>query len=375
MIVVAAGAAGGLGYALSGGTSAQPPLGAVVRSLDLSGSAGYESLALVRGRLILSGGPNGSLYPSASVAASPHWPAARRCWSAVVDPGTLKLSHRRTGACDDPRLYGVDVLPVNFVDNGGRDDSTVRIARATRRGYAVGPVVLRYTETSDTDAEWIYGDGFLWIYEPDATGGSELLQVSATTGAVVDRIPMPMISRPLLAVDADGLWFAPSGTSAWNGHPVRALYRVAPGARRPQIAARQIPLARWLVAKGHAVWVGGADDLWRFGGPDARPELNRSLDAALGDGELGYGEPGYVVAAGGVWTVVPRRGESVIRLDPKLGRATLTVALRPRQTDESPPLVVFHGAAFVLDPPAQSGAYPYRRSGFSALYRVTRRAR
>jgi hypothetical protein len=256
----------------------------------------------------------------------------------------------------------------------------VRIAHVTRRGYTVGPVVVRYSEASDTNAEWTYGDGYLWIYEPASTRGSELLQVSATSGAVVDKIPMPMISRPLIAADADGLWLAPAVTSGWSGHPVRALYLVAPGARRPQIAAREVTLARWLVAEGHSVWVDVThypkpSTLWRFDGPNARPVFHRSLGAALDYGEFGYGEPGYAGGASGLWAVVPRSGQLVIRIDPNRGQSTRMTTIHPQpeyHTGElQPPLVVFHGAAYFLDPPAQAGTYPYRRGGFSALYRVT----
>jgi hypothetical protein len=385
--VIATAAAGSLAYALTGrnahgtarGAAGRQPIGASVRSLDLSHSAGFESLALVGGRLILSGGPNGSLFPSASIAASPHWPAAARCWSAVVNPDTLKLSHSRTGGCDDPRLYGVDVLPVNFVDNGRPDASTLRIARITRHGYTVGPVVVRYSEASDTNAEWTYGDGYLWIYEPASTRGSELLQVSPTSGAVVDTIPMPMISRPLLAADADGLWLAPAVESGWNGNPVRALYLVKPGARRPQIAAREVTLARWLVAEGHSVWADVThypkpSTLWRFDGPKARPVSHRSVGAELDFGEFGYGEPGYAGGASGLWAVVPRGGQQVIRIDPTRGQPTRMTTIHPQSSYQidglQPPLVVFRGAAYILDPPAQAGTYPYRRGGFSALYRV-----
>ena len=387
-IVIAAATTGTLTYALTGGDSrgsarsshGRLPIGGSVRSLDLSHSAGYESLALVGGRLILSGGPYGSLFPSASIAASPHSPVAPRCWSAVVNPATLKLSRLRTGDCEDPALYGVRVLPVNFVDNGRPHTSTVRIARVTPYGYTVGPVVVRYSEASDTNAEWTYGDGYLWIYEPASTRGSELLQVSATSGAVVDTIPMPMISRPLLAADADGLWLAPAVESGWSGHPARALYLVAPGARRPRIAAHQVTLARWLVAEGHSVWADVThypkpSTLWRFDGPTARPVFHRSLGAALDYGEFGYGEPGYAGGASGLWAVVPRSGQQVIRIDPNRGQTTRITTIHPQpsyQTGElQPPLVAFRGAAYFLDPPAQAGTYPYRRGGFSALYQVT----
>jgi hypothetical protein len=64
-------------------------------------------------------------------------------------------------------------------------------------------------EASDTNAEWMCGDGYLWIYEPSTTQGSELLQISPTSGAVLDAIAMPMISRLLMAANADGLCSSP----------------------------------------------------------------------------------------------------------------------------------------------------------------------
>jgi hypothetical protein len=48
--------------------------------------------------------------------------------------------------------------------------------------------------------------------------------------------------------------------------------------------------------------------------------------------------------------------------------------VQPRQAYSiqiQPPLAVFRGAAYFLDPPAQAGTYPYHRGGFTALYRIT----
>jgi hypothetical protein len=241
--VVLALLAGAAAYAVAtGGSSTRSTTGSesvspagIVKSINLTGSGPFESLALVDGRLILSGGLVGSLFPSASIASSPHSPVSRVCHSAVVNPLTLKLTDLRTAACDDPALYGVRVLPVNYAANGQGYTSTVRIAHTTvsPRGYTVGPVVMRYEEASDTDAEWVYGDGYLWIYEPMTTSGSELLQVSLTSGAVVDRVGMPVISRPLLATDDDGLWLVPAITSGFTGRPPLALYHIKPGAKHP----------------------------------------------------------------------------------------------------------------------------------------------
>jgi hypothetical protein len=386
-IVIAAAAAGSLAYALTGGkapgsargTNGRQPIGATVRSLDLSHAAGFESLAVVGGRLILSGGPYGSLFPSASIASTPHISGSRRCHSAVVNPTTLALSHVRRGPCDDPGLYGVRVLPVNHVANGQGFTSSVRISRRTATGFAIGPVVMRYEEASDTNAEWIYGDGYLWIYDPTTTRGSELLQVSTSTGAVLDTIRMPTISRPLLATDKDGLWFMPSILSGFTGRPTLALYHVKPGARTPVIASRSVRLAHWLVANGNSVWVDAGNTsqistLWRFDGAGARPIFHRRLGALLDYLEFGYGEPEFGGDGTALWAVVPGRGQEVVRVDSSRGTPTTVGRVQPRQAYSiqiQPPLAVFHGAAYFLDPPAQAATYPYHRGGYSALYQVT----
>ena len=76
----------------------------------------------------------------------------------------------------------------------------------------------------DTEPSWIYGGGDLWLY--DWTDHFDLLRISATTGAVLQRLVVPKIQSPLLAFNEDGLWIAPTGESSGP------LYRLAPGASR-----------------------------------------------------------------------------------------------------------------------------------------------
>jgi hypothetical protein len=353
----------------------------VVTSVDLSRVGPYESLAVVGGKLILSGGPTGSLFPSASIASSPHLAASKKCQAAIVNPDTLALTDLRTGSCEDPGLYGVRVLPVNHVANGQAFASTVRIARRNPGGigYSVGPIIMRYTEASDTNAEWIYGDGYLWIYEPTTTQGSELLQISEKTGAVLGTIPMPMISRPLLATNDDGLWFVPAISSGFTGRPTLALYHVKPGASRATIATRTVTQAHWLVANGHSIWLsanqtGTLSTLWRFDGSTARPVFHRSISSTLDYIEFGYGEPEYGGDHSSLWAVVPGRGQQIISINPNTGGTRTVATVQPRAAYSiliQPPLAVINGDAFFLDPPAQAPTYPYHRQGFSALYRIT----
>ncbi len=133
----------------------------------------------------------------------------------------------------------------------------VRIAHvdpAARDRYTLGPIVMTYPQCSDCQAQWIYGDGSLWLY--DTYTGSlssphgELLRISDATGKVAQRWAIPQNPRELLAVDADGLWFAPSVEGGEPRHTpasqmvrYESLYRVRPGAQAP-VPVFKIPSGR-----------------------------------------------------------------------------------------------------------------------------------
>ena len=361
-------------------------------SVRLSPADLYDTLALVDGRLILSGGPEGnSDLASATFTAGPRSAPATNCHSAVVDPATLTLSDERTGDCINPRLYGVDVLPLNSVDNGTPRGSTVRIVHATATGYAVGPVVMRYSEASDTNAEWIYGDGSLWLYDPTTTRGSILLRISQSTGAVLQSIRMPWVDRPLLAADSDGFWIAAAVNSSFQPLSAGGLYRVAPGATRPALVRRIKWDANWMVATGHSLWIdinhaGKSSTLLRFNGTSTRPALDIPSSSTAGfDVETGYQETAYAGdATAGIWTVrqqTPGQSQQrVVRIDPRSGRASEVASITPPSgffmEYTSPPVVVLGGSMFFLDPPMVSypgGTSAVTVQGTSALFRVTPR--
>jgi hypothetical protein len=405
----------------------------VAQILNLSAGDRYESLTAVSGRLVLSGGPGGSLLPSASDADQT---AAQlsACHSAVVNPVTLKLSNVQSGACENPALYGEKVLPVNDAALGKANASTIRLAVAEAGGksYRVGPVVMRYSDFGTTDAEWVYGDGSLWIYDPLVTATSaELLRVSEQTGAVVQRIAMPQLPEPLLATNADGLWLANGLAPLGSSTP--GLYHVPPGSNAPTLVSRQG--LQWLVASGHSVWFmsnnftsNNDGKIWHLQGSGVAssmtfPSATASAFISGGPGGgSGYGAPGYVLdSSGDLWLVSfpddsPATGKlqgsesqqvnrislkngswsRVANLQPKLGYGndihfgsdgssydTPTIGIpnsgvaldspewanHPLTTDL--PMVTVGGSAFVLDPPAHSLSSSGNFSGFSALYRIT----
>jgi hypothetical protein len=402
----------------------------IVRMLNLSSSDRYESLAVVNGRLLLSGGPGGSLVHSASDAAQT--PAQlNACHSAVVDLATLRLTDLKSGACENPSLYGETVLPINDVALGVPNGSTIRIAVAEKsaKGYRVGPVVLRYGEFNDTDAEWAYGDGFLWIYEPLVTASTgQLLRVSEQTGAVLQRVSMPQIVEPTIAVNDDGLWLA-SGVPLANS--TSGLYHVAPGMRAAIRVGNLEPT--WIAASGNTLWLATSDPagelqhLRVIEGSTLQPaktsDIMSAVDRATGGPEdaPGYGVPGYAIDAHYLWFADPPQEsppsgsfkgsetESVFRaslgngawstiatLQPKLGYGfhvqddpsnrsyrlinttgvpTSGVAVdSPAWTTQSlspeVPIVTLGDSAYVLDPPAHGVNHTGGFSGFSALYQI-----
>jgi hypothetical protein len=391
---IAAAAALAISQAAAAPPASPPGAAAAVAELNLSHGNLYDTISVVNGRLLLSGGhgEGDSLLPSGAGAASPHSPPGH-CETALVDPATLTLSRRQSGSCEDPRLYGLRALPINFIDNGTTNRSSVRIAHALPGGgYRIGPVVMRYSEYSDTDAEWVYGDGDLWIYDCLTTRGSVLLRVSQRTGALLQLIHMPNVDRPLLAADDDGLWLAPAVNSGFAPPSANGIYRVAAGMSRPVLVARlhRDDDVAWIVASAHSIWLdvnhsGRTETLMRFDATSRTPALDVREHSGPGfEGvDLGQGQPGYAGdAAEGLWTIDPQvpdyPQQRVVRIDPSNGRAATVATITPpdgyRVEYSSPPVALLAGSLFFLDPPTLS--YPGGTSGQvvagpSFLYRVT----
>jgi len=378
--------------AVPGGDTALPlaatPLGASVKELDLSKSDDYDAMATVAGRLFLYG---------------PVDPATDElCNSAVVDPTTLSLSHVRRANCDDPSLEGRDVIPVESVERqvifGGGSDGVaavaVRLSRVVSKapGYALGPVVLTFPQASSSWPSWVYGDGDLWLYDDKNPGGVDLLRISGSTGAVIQRLRIPDVDRPILAFDDDGLWIAPAANSTGA---VRAVYHVAVGASFATSAFRLASddnYVVWMLASGHTVFVAVDNSslaltLWDLTGSQARPvthaRIARSVDGALNGVETQGGSTTIVgTIAGGLWTVdTPQSGtrQDVLYLDPVTGAPTTVTSLHPGYETPDEVSEAFWKAVglgdsmYLLDPPVDEGTYPYQPQGFSALFRISPR--
>ena len=349
--------------------------------LRLTTSERYDAIAAVNGRIIV--------YSHAS--PSPEYPStSSTCSSAFVNPSTLALSNGRSGSCADPTIFGRSVIPAISIDTNlpaasGGPSAIVRIARVTSvsPGYALGPVVMSFPALAyeQTEPSWVYGDGDLWLY--DWVNHFDLLRISATTGAVLQRLVVPKIQSPLLAFNQEGLWIAPIGESSGP------LYRLAPGASRiaPVFDLGPGGFAWWLVASGESVWI---DDqprpvsetatVWELRGPRAVPVWHEASSPTLKTvvGQVPVDSPSMVVGNGsdGLWTVVVSpsgRRQHVSRVDPRTGKlalvATLTSAAPQDPMLASWKATTLEGSLFILDPTTQAGEAG--NAGGGSLYRVT----
>ena len=416
-IVLACGIAAGGGFLIadrgeSAPGSADHPV-RLVSSLVLPKAGDYFALASVGDRIILSGGPDGSLFPSGSTTSLSDGRAVGTCDAATVEPGTLKLGRVAHANCGDPALYGERVLAVSYLvapapGASGVGEFAVRIAHVDSGaldGYTLGPVVMTYPQCSDCTAQWIYGDGSLWLYDSfdgantTVTHG-ELLRISST-GGVAQRWAIPGMTRALLAANSEGIWLAPSIESGAPLHAspsqiarYQSLYRITPGARTPVAVFNTGGAARWLVAAGDTVWfeTGYANQgtnaykLWRLQGGNARPTLLGHYPANVDESaELGESPPTHAGNSTiGIYYVTSAAYESsqnepqqIIRLSPDAAtQRTFASVPAPPDGDsygEGPPGVALGRSFYFLDPPLldyRSGNRPPIVEGRAVLYRA-----
>jgi hypothetical protein len=418
-IVVACGIASGGGFLIANHGEPSPgsgdhPAAPLVSSLALPKAGDYFALATVGDHIILSGGPDGSLFPSGSPTSLSDGRVVGTCDAATVESGTLKLGQVAHANCGDPALYGEQVLAVSYlVHPVSVGEFAVRIAHVdpgALDGYTLGPVVMTYPECSDRSAQWIYGDGSLWLYDSyDGTTNTavtqgELLRISST-GGVAQRWAIPGMTRALLAMNSEGAWLAPSIESGAPLHASRSqiaryqsLYRITPGARAPVPVLNTGGAARWLVAAGDTVWLetGYANHgtnpykLWRLQGENARPTLlghypaNADETADIGESpptHAGNSTIGIYYVTNAAYESSLHEPQRIIRLSSNTAtQRTLASVPTPPHADsygEGPPGVALGRSFYFLDPPLldyPSANRPPIVEGRAVLYRQMKAA-
>jgi hypothetical protein len=316
-----------------------------------------------------------------------------RCQLTTVVATTLRVVSNRPASCNNPLLYGEDVMPVESVVPIGSQYGAVRIAvRNPATGLVhLGPVVARYGNFSDSRPEWTYGGGYLWLYDVGTDGFTskpprlpvEVLKISATSGKVLASAAMPALSRIELAANDDGLWFAPSSETGFAAHTRPAmLYFLPTSTSRPEVILRKGQYVNWLVASGHTAWANisvdgpeGTAMTVTVTSPASKPLAVTNPAKTPSPSNVGEGPadaPAVLYAPGfGLIAALPGRigtlgtvgasSEQIVKLDPSNGQFSKVASFgTPEGTVDAN--VVYGGALYVL-----IGA---ERSSHATLYRV-----
>jgi len=310
------------------------------------------------------------LYGTATIAGN----QGVDCLEADVNPATLALSDIFEPRCDDPRMSGYPVVPVEATVDRGNYIS-VRVARVDPAAgrIEVGPVLGTDEDASDTRPQWVYGPGSLWLYLAAPKGSpsaGKALRVSVTTGQLMQATEVvPALFRPVMAADANGLYLSPAvngGSQASPGTANAVIFHVGLGATKSDVFYRW-PSGQWY---GFADWMSGYGDhlsadlcqrggsalkcvLAGFEGANARPDLLRAepyFDGwALGGPSTGFFTS--MVPAGEGSAPLPT---TIVRIDSSTGRVRrLTTVVLPAywgflEPDGNPGAALYDGALYLL---------------------------
>jgi hypothetical protein len=359
--------------------------GRAAPGLALPAQYSFTAMSTSGDRLLLTG-----TAPSTKLAPT--------CVAAPVNPETLKIGKVIEGSCDNPALFGTTIgYVISEVPHAGGSglESTVAIARLNPATHqvSIGPVVMTYGQSSDTDAVAASADGWLWIYDVASAHGPEVLQISDATGQVTNTASAPLLYRPIAAANVDGLWL---GNTVQGGELSSALWHVAPGADSavavpgPPASVQQDKAgvgvgtygvyAAWLAASGDHVWAGigttyTQQTIWGFVGPGATvvfhtPDRGFDPTVVVGDATSGLFSLGPYPPFGSEIVTRPR-AQDVIRIDPADGAETVLATLKQVPISDTGVLATrqlayFGGSLFALEPTTQENGYV----GFNELVEV-----
>lgn len=326
----------------------------------------FNQISATAGGLLLTGVTDAN-------GESPESSPLSTCVAAPLDPQSLAVGPVRVGSCGDPLLTGRTVEAVDTPSPRSNNATvSINVADPATGRVTDGPVVMTYGSFSDTRPVIAYGTQWLWIYDNSTTNGSELLQVSASSGEVVDTVRMPALYRPLLAAGTGGVWVA----NSIGGSPAPALSYVGAGSSAPNvvIAATNVPIC-WLQADGTSAWVGAG-----LQNACAKQDVERFVDS--GSTPL-FSVPGNFLPftvigdeTDGLWTVQLTAGvQQIVSIDPRTGAesvaGTLPYAQEPILNQEqglvADQAVYYQGALYVLLPPFRSNGY----LGYTSVVRVS----
>jgi hypothetical protein len=103
----------------------------------------------------------------------------------------------------------------------------------------IGPVVMQFGNYSGgARPSLVYSTASFWLFDSATENGPEVLRISTTTGAVLQRTVMPAISRPQVAVDRYGFWMGQAGNSTYERNVVPGIWFAPLGANQGELLRR-----------------------------------------------------------------------------------------------------------------------------------------
>jgi hypothetical protein len=360
--------------------SSSPPSGVLppnVSALALPSSYTFFGLSADAGPLVLTGGVT-STDENAPCVRMP------------VDGASLSIGAATTSSCNSPASSGHTVaISVTNPDAGSNDyASSIAVSRLDPATGALitGPTLMRFNDASDTHVVTAYGGGSLWIYAVDTSNGAQAIEVSATSGQVQDVVTTPLLVRPIVLANSEGLWLGNSVDGMLGRSVAGTLFHISPSSQvvKPVLSSDEV--VDWLVADSTHVWAGirpigeSLLSLWRFDGGNADVAFHVTEPSlqALGPNDVVGDEQD------GVWVTTPdppigdapsapaRQYLAVIKLNADNGKATIEAVL-PATADlansggtEAGTAAFSEGKYFLLQSPSVGGY-----TGFTQLLRVT----
>jgi hypothetical protein len=248
----------------------------------------------------------GSFHPDQEVgAAGALWlisqngpgSASSGCQVARLDPVSLSMVTYPLSACGMNVAAGGGELYLETAQS--QPDNSYRIHIETfsvsaRSSTVLSPVAMTVFGSEIAHTQLAYADGWLWLY--GYTNGAEVVQVSPSSGAVVNTFTtgVPEIggTEPLISAGAGGVWLAggPGGSSTlarlWV--PPTGLEWVLTPLAASISSLPDTTTVEWLGTVAGRLWVGEAGPAVSPAHPNTLAERIVVLDSP-GSGQSGEG--------------------------------------------------------------------------------------
>ncbi len=179
------------------------------------------------------------------------------------------------------------------VQNGHLSDD-IRFVHASTKPevMSVSPVLMQFGDYSGgARPSIIISRNSVWIYDYWTENGPEVLRISTTTGAILQRTVMPAISRPVCAVNRYGFWMGQAGNSFYGKGVTLGVWYAPIGATHGVLLRRTNDFVWGIAAVGTSVDVEVSPQgyssstqkeyLWRFSAEPASTSSSSSIASRI----------------------------------------------------------------------------------------------